>query len=125
MAVNYHADVKTARMQAVADAIDAGAGAGTLEVCSAAFAAVLVTYTLSDPAATVTDDVLTLAGLPKNANASADGTAAVARIKDSDGTVVVNNLTVGTVGTDVIVSNTTINNGAPYSLTGGSLTHAA
>ena len=125
MAVNYPTSVKTTRMQAVRDAIDAGAGAGTVEICTAAFAAVLITFTLSDPGSTVTGDTLTLSGMPKTANASAGGTAAVARIKDSDGTLVVNNLTVGTSGTDLIISNTTITNGAAYSLTAGTIVHAA
>ena len=125
MAVNYPTSVKTTRMQVVRDAIDAGAGAGTVEICTAAFAAVLITFTLSDPASSVATDTLTLLSMPKNANASAGGTAAVARIKDSDGTVVVNNLTVGTSGTDIIISNTTITNGAAYSLTAGTIVHAA
>jgi hypothetical protein len=125
MAVNYRASLKTTRMQAVRDDIDSGAGAATLEICTTAYGSVLITYTLSDPASTVTDDVLTLSGTPKTANASAGGTAAVARIKESGGTVIVNNLTVGTSASDIIISNTTINNGAPYSLTAGTITHAA
>ena len=125
MAVNYPTSVKTTRMQAVRDAIDAGAGPGTVEICSAAYAAVLIIFTLSDPGSTVATDTLTLAGMPKAANAAAGGTAAVARIKDSDGTVVVNNLTVGTSGTEVIISSTTITNGAAYSLTAGTIVHAA
>jgi hypothetical protein len=125
MAVNYAAGVKTTRMQAVRDAIDAGAGAGTIEICTAAYASVLITFTLSDPASTVTNDVLTLSGMPKTANAGNGGAAAVARIKDSDANVVVQGLTVGTSGTDIIISNTTITNGASYSLTAGTITHAA
>lgn len=125
MAVNYRTSLKTTRMQAVRDDIDSGAGAATLEICSAAFAAVLITFTLSDPASTVSTDTLTLAGMPKSANASNSGTAAVARIKESTGTVIVNNLSVGTSGADIIVSNTTINSGAAYSLTAGTIVHAA
>lgn len=125
MAVNYRTTLKTTRMQAVRDDIDSGAGAATLEICSAAFASVLITFTLSDPASTVATDTLTLAGMPKSANASAGGTAAVARIKESTGTVIVNNLTVGTSGADIIVSNVTITNGAAYSLTAGTIVHAA
>ena len=125
MAVNYRASLKTTRMQAVRDDIDSGAGAGTLEICTAAFATVLITFTLSDPASTVAADVLTLAGMPKTANATATGTAAVARIKESGGTTVVNNLTVGTSGTDIIISSTSITSGNPYNLNSGTITHAA
>lgn len=125
MAVNYATALKTTRMQAVRDAIDAGPSFGTIEICSAAYAAVLIIFTLSDPASAVTTDTLTLAGLPKNANASNSGTAAIARIKDSTGTVVAQGLTVGTSGTDIIISSTTVTSGLPYSLTAGTIVHAA
>lgn len=125
MAVNYRSSLKTTRMQAVRDDIDSGAGAGTIEICSAGFAAVLVTFTLSDPASTVSGDTLTIADVPKAANASASGTAAVARIKESTGTVIVNNLTVGTSGTDIIISSTSITSGNPYNLNSGTIVHSA
>ena len=125
MAVNYRTTLKTTRMEDVRDDIDSGGGPGTVEICTAAFAAVLITFTVSDPASSVATDTLTLLGMPKAANASAGGTAAVARIKESGGAVVVNNLTVGTSGTDIIISNTTITNGAAYSLTAGTIVHAA
>jgi len=125
MAVNYRTSLKTTRMTAVRDDIDSGAGAGTVEICSAGFAAVLVTFTLSDPSGTVSGDTLTLSDMPKTANAGNSGTAAVARIKESGGTVVVNNLTVGTSGADLIISSTTITSGNPYNLNSGTLTHAA
>lgn len=125
MAVNYAAGVKTTRMQAVRDAIDAGPAAGTMEICSAAYASVLIIFTLSDPASSVAGAVLSLLGLPKNANASNSGTAALARIKDSTGTVVADGLTAGTSGTDVIISSTAITSGLPYSLTAGTITHSA
>jgi hypothetical protein len=38
--------------------------------------------------------------------------------------VIVSGLTVGTSGTNLIISNTTITNGASYSLTSGTITHA-
>jgi len=125
MAVNYRTSLKTTRMTAVRDDIDSGAGAGTVEICSAGFAAVLVTFTLSDPCGTVSGDTLTLSSMPKTATASNSGTAAVARIKESGGTVVVNNLTVGTSGTDIVISSTTITSGNPYNLNSGTLVHAA
>jgi hypothetical protein len=125
MAVNYDTPTKTLRMQQVRDQIDSGVGPGTIEICSAAYASVLIIFTLSDPGSSVATDTLSLLGLPKNANASNSGTAAVARIKDSGGTVRVNNLTVGTSGTDVIISATAITSGLPYSLTAGTIVHSA
>ena len=125
MAVNYRTSLKTTRMTAVRDDIDSGAGAATLEVCTAAFASVLITFTLSDPSGTIATDTLTLSGMPKTANASASGTAAVARIKESGGTVVVNNLSVGTSGTEVTISSTTITSGNPYNLNSGTIVHSA
>lgn len=125
MAVNYAAALKTTRMEAVRDAIDAGAGNATLEIGTTSYASILVTFTLDDPASTVSTDTLTLAGTPKTATASNAGTAAVARIKNPGGTVVVSGLTVGTSGADVIISNTSITNGASYSLTAGTIVHSA
>ena len=59
MSVNYRTTLKTTRMQAVRDDIDSGAGAATLEIATAAFASILITFTLSDPASTVATDTLT------------------------------------------------------------------
>jgi hypothetical protein len=123
MGVVYRSSLRTTRMSAVLTDIDSGAGAATLEICTAAYATVLLTFTLSDPSGVVAGDALTLSGMPKNANASAGGVAAVARIKESGGTVVADGLTVGTSGANIIISNTTITNGAAYSLTSGVLTH--
>jgi hypothetical protein len=124
MAVTYNSTVKDARMTVVKDAIDGGSGAGYIEICTAAYASTLLTFTLSDPCGTVGTGALTMASMPKSANAAAGGSAAIARTKDSSGTVVVSGLTVGTSGTDIIISNTTITNGAAYSLTSAVITHA-
>ena len=125
MAVNYRTTLKTTRMEAVRDDIDSGAGPATLEICSAAFAVVLITFTLDDPASSVATDTLTLLGVPLTANATASGTATVARIKEFGGAVIVNNLTVGVGGTDIVISNTGIINAATYSLTAGTIVHSA
>lgn len=126
MAVTYATAVKTARMQAVADEIDGGAGAGTLEIGTTAFASTLVTFTLADPCGTVAGAVLTFDFDPDlSATASASGTAAEARIKDSDGNVLVSGLTVGTSGADVNLTSTSITSGQTVELTTGTITHAA
>lgn len=124
MGVIYAASLRTTRMTAVETALDAGSGAATLEIGTTGFASTLVTFTLSDPAGTVSGDVLTGSGMPKTATAAAGGVAAEALLKDSSGTVVVSGLTVGTTGTNVIISpSTTISNGQTCNLTALTLTH--
>ena len=122
MTVTYAAGLKTTRMQAVRDAIDAGA-AGKLEIGTAGMAAVLVTITLSDPASTVTGAVLTLAGVPKSGVATGAGTAAAARIRTSADADVVTGLTVGTSGSDINLDSTSIQVGQTVTINSGTLTH--
>ena len=125
MAVVYANDVKDDRMTAVLDQIDAGAGAGKLEIGTAGMAAVLATITLNDPAGTVSAQALTLSGFPKTDPGDAAGTAAAARIRDSDDNDVVTGLTVGTSGTDVILDNTNIALGQDVTINSAVITHAA
>lgn len=108
MAVNYSTAVKNNRLTQVLNAIDAGAGNGILKIGTTGMAATLVSITLDKPCATVSGGVLTFSGLPNSATATGAGTAAAAQITDSTGTVVVDGLTVGTSGTNVIIDNTTI-----------------
>jgi len=123
MPVNYEATVKNARLMVVRDAIDAGAAEGKLKIYSAAYAALLVTITLADPSAGIADGVLTLSGMPKSGIASAAGIAAIARITDSDDTMVAEGLTVGLVATDIIIDNTNIALGQTVTLNSGTITH--
>lgn len=125
MAANYRASLKTARMQLVADDIDSGTGAGTLEIGTAGMAAVLATFTLNDPCGTVSGAVLTGSGFPKTATATGAGTAAAARIRNSSGVDIVTGLTVGTSGTDVILGTTAITVGLQVTLNSLTDTHAA
>ena len=125
MAINYRASLKTTRMNDVKTDIDVGAGAGDIEFCSASYASVLATITLSDPCGSVTGDVLTLTMPKSDTSADATGTAAVARIKESAGTVIVNNLTVGTSATDIILTSLAITAGDTVTLSSATLTHAA
>lgn len=124
MAVIYSASTRSARMNAVESALDAGVGPATLEIGTTGMASILVTFTMSDPAGSVSGDVLTAGTMPKTATAGNSGTAAEARMKDSNGNVVVSGLTVGTVGTNVIMSpSTTITSGQTCNLTSLTLTH--
>ena len=112
MSVTYATDVKNDRLDAVSAQIDAGASAGTLELGTAGMALVLATFTLNDPsAAAASGGVLTLPGFPKTVAASNDGTAAAARIRDSDSNDVITGLTVGTGSEDVVLDNASISSG--------------
>ena len=50
MSVSYTQTLQNTRMDAVLSAIDAHASPATLEICTAAYAAVLVAVPLDDPA---------------------------------------------------------------------------
>jgi hypothetical protein len=123
MTVTYINALKDTRMNAVITAIDAGASFGTLEICTAAYAAVLAIITLSKPSFTEATQAITMAGVPKSGTASGTGTAAAARFKDSNANVVINNLTVGTSGSDINLNSTSITNGQTVTITSGVITH--
>lgn len=129
MAISYSQTLQNTRMDAVLTAIDAHASPATLEICTAAYASVLVTITLGDPSfsrgGTKPNTALTMLGVPKSNNASASGTAAVARIKEGGGTTVADGLTVGTSATDIILNSTSITSGQQVSISAGTITHSA
>lgn len=126
MAVTYSTAAKTARMNAVIAQIDAGASAGTVEIGTTGMASVLAILTLADPCGTAASGVLTFDFDPDitDSSANATGTAAEARIKDSDGTVIISGLTVGTSGTDIVLDSVSITTGQAVTLTTGTITHA-
>jgi hypothetical protein len=119
----YSLTLKTTRMQAVRDAIDAGSGAGKVNIYSAGYALLLVSIALSDPASSVVGDTLTFLGMPRSGVGVGAGVAAIADILDSDDVVVVNGLTVGTSGTKIIIDNTSIAIGQIVNLNSGSIIH--
>lgn len=125
MAVTYATAVKTARMQAVADQIDAGASPGKLKIYTSGGGSLLVTFTLTDPCGTVSGTTLTFDFDPDlSATAGNTGTAAEATITDSADTVKVSGLTVGTSGTDVVLDSVSITSGQTVTLATGTLAHA-
>ena len=123
MAVTYTNAVKIARMGAVTT--QAGATA-VLEIGTSAMGAILASFTLNNPIAAAASGagVLTLSGFPKNATASATGTAAAARIR-TGGTDIITGLTVGTSGADVILDSVSITSGQTVTLNSAVITHAA
>lgn len=126
MAITYSTAAKTARMAAVIAQIDAGAGPGTIEIGTTGFGSTLAVLTLADPCGTAASGVLTFDFDPdiSDTSANATGTAAEARIKDSDGTIVVSGLTVSTTGADINLDSVSITAGQTVTLTTGTFTHA-
>lgn len=128
MSVTYSTAVKTARMTAVRDQIDAGGAAGKLEIGTAGMASVLATITLGYSGAstgTVASGVLTLAGFPRSDTAAdASGTAAAARIRTSANADVITGLTVGTSGTDIVLDSVSITAGQTVTINSVTITHA-
>ena len=124
MSVVYSSTLKTTRMTAVRTAVDGGPSFGTIEIGTAAMAAVLAVITLPKPMSSEAVGVLTLLGVPLNsAVAIAAGTAAAARFKDSTGTVIISSLTVGTSGADINLSSVGVAIGDIVQITSGTITH--
>lgn len=123
MSVVYATALKQARLQAVVDAIDAGSGPGVLQIGTTGMGTVLASITLGDPSGTPSGGTLTF-DMPKS-DTSADntGTAAAARIRDSDGNDIVTGLTVGTSGTDIVLDTTTIVAGQTVTINSATITH--
>lgn len=123
MAVIYTTAVKNARLEAVVTSIGA---TGVLEIGTSGMGTVLFSVNLNNPAGTAASGILTFSGFPKNTTATANGTAASARIRTATGgTDIVTGLTVGTTGTDVIVNTTTVAISDPVQVTSATITHAA
>ena len=135
MAVTYLASLRTNRLNLVVNALGTataptisttGTAAGTLVIGTSALSGatgVLATINLSTTPATVSGDVLTISGVPLSATASATGTAALAELRNNAGTVIVGGLSVGTSGTNVIISSTAITSGQTVQVTSGTITH--
>lgn len=124
MAVQYATTLKTTRMNSVIGAIDGGAGVGTVEICSAAYASVLVSIALNKPSFSEATGTITLQSAPRSGVAGNAGTAALARIKESGGGVIVQGLTVGISGSDMNINSTSITAGQTITLTGGTIVHS-
>ena len=136
MSVNYSTAAANARLAAALNATSTAAGvsvngqtagAGTLVIGTSALSGatgVLCTVVLSStPPFSIASKVATLSGVPLSATPSANGAAALAELRDSAGNTVVSGLSVGTSGTDVVVSTTTFSTGTPVSVTAGTITH--
>lgn len=124
----YLADATLQAMgDAAVDLIDAGAGAGTIQIRSgtrpvtadaAATGTLLATLTFSDPAfgATTTGGVATASAITSDTDADNTGTATWARVLDSDSNTIMD-LSVGTSGTEITLDSVAIVAGGTVSLT--------
>jgi hypothetical protein len=123
MAVVYSTTVKNARLQAVIDALGAGAllVLGTSALSGAT--GVLASVPLANPSFTVSGGVMTLASTPRTVAASANGTVAKAELRTSGGTVIASGLTVGLSASDIIVNATAFSIGQTVQVTTGTITH--
>lgn len=122
----YNAAVRTARMTVARDAIDGGPAAGVLQIGTAGMALVLAEITLGDPCGTVTGNVLTFSGFPReDTAANASGLAAAARIRDSNAVDVITGLTVGTSGTDIVLDVVNLVAGQRVVINSATITHAS
>ena len=110
--------LKNSMLTPVRDAIDAGAGAGTIKIYTSPMATLpsdaigaqvlLGTLTFSDPSgASPTSGVFTASAITQDSSADATGTAAWARIQDSTGTVVMDVDITATGGGGSMQMNTT------------------
>lgn len=125
MSIIYTTAVKNARMTAVRDQIDAGAGPGVLQIGTTGMATVLAEIALDDPSATISAGTLTFSGFPKSDSiADATGTATAARIQDANGTDIITGLTVGLTAADIIMSGVLIIAGQTVTINSASITHA-
>lgn len=124
MAVNYSTLLKNARLDQVNTFINAGAGAGYIEIATSSHALVLATITLADPAApAAAAGVLTMTMPQSDTDADATGTAAEAKIFDSNSLEVIGGLTVGTGGTDIILDSVSITVNQEVKLNNATITH--
>lgn len=134
MSVVYSNTVKDNRLNVANDAINsktyaAGTGAGSvgsLVIGTSSLSGatgVLATIVLQNPAFTEASQVLTLAGVPLSVAASATGTAAKAELRNNAGTAIVTGLSVGTSGSDINLTSTSITSAQTVTVTSGTITH--
>lgn len=125
--IAYSTTVRNNRLTQVVNAIDGGAGSGTIKIYDSTRPAsggtvttLLATLTFSKPSGVVSAGVLTLSAITSG-TAAATGTATWARLADSTGTFVAD-VNVGTSGADINLNTTSIVINATVSITSGSIT---
>lgn len=126
MAIKLTNAARSAAADAIVDRLDAGAGAGTIEIRTgtqptnaddADTGTLLATLTFSDPAfGAASNGVATASAITQDSSADATGTAGYFVVKDSDGTKQFTG-SVGTSGADMNLVTTSITAGQPVQIT--------
>jgi hypothetical protein len=135
MTMRIKESIRNAMLDVLADAVDAGSGAGTIELRTgsqpanadaSATGTLLATFNLVDPAfdAASAGSVALDADPDLTTTAVAGGTAGWARVKDSSGNTVFDGA-VGTSGAEFTITSTTITSGQTVTLTVGAVSMAA
>jgi hypothetical protein len=130
--VRIATDTRNSMLDAINTKLNAGSGAATIKIYTgtqptnantAIGAQVLLgTLTASDPAgAGSAAGVFTFSSITQDAAADATGTAAWARVQDSDANVIFD-CDVGTSGTTIVLNTTSIVTGGPIQITAFTLT---
>ncbi|MFR9807060.1 hypothetical protein ACL02T_32905 [Pseudonocardia sp. RS010] len=135
MTLTFAATTRNAIADALVDLLDAGSGAGTIEIRSgtrpagpdsAAAGTLLATITLADPAFGAASAGAAALSDPASVNAVATGTATWFRAKDSDGTARFDGKVTETGGGgDLTLQTTSITSGLAVDITGGTVTASA
>lgn len=106
MAVAYSTIAINFRLEGVVAAIDSGASNGVLQLLDVDGTTVLVSIIMLVPSGTASGGVLTFSGAPGGTVAIA-GNATTGRIENSDGVIMISNLTVGAPlsSANIIIAN--------------------
>lgn len=120
MAIALNTTLRSARAQAI---VTEAGGNAQIKLYTAAYATLLGTLVCSATLGTVTNGVLTFNAITSDSSADADGVFALARLYKTDGTtMVIEGLTVGTGGTNIVMNAASAVTGAVISMSSAAIT---
>lgn len=122
--MQYNLTLRNTRLQDVVDAIDAGSSNGYIEIGTANMSSVLLRASLTKPCGTVANSVLTFSSNLTQFAGLANGEAAEARIRTSEGNDVVTELTVGTANSNIIMPITAVTSDQLFVLQSAVISHS-